>query len=197
MAIDDANSANPTCDFTPFPGGAYDLYIMGSDLGWGSFSRTFAGGLVIDLTSPHATLTTQSDTAVSPKLQGNVDDPNARVEVTIGGKTFQATNNGDGTWTIPAGIVGPLVLGTYDVIVKTTDLAGNTATNNYTLTIVQAPSGGGTGGQTTSNNGSLQGSNGGLANTGTDMYAAMAIAMLAILLGVGGVYRGLRSKFAR
>ena len=39
------------------------------------------------------------------------------MQVTVNGSTYTATNNGDGTWTLPADVIAPgLTDGTYDVV---------------------------------------------------------------------------------
>ena len=44
----------------------------------------------------------------TPQLTGTVDDPTAVVEVTVNGNTYLATNNGDGTWTLPDDTIAAL-----------------------------------------------------------------------------------------
>ncbi len=41
----------------------------------------------------------------SPELSGTVSDPDAIVIVRVNGVPYKATNNGNGTWTLPAGTV--------------------------------------------------------------------------------------------
>lgn len=135
--INDANSSDPFYDFTPLPEGAYDIYIYGTNFDYQPFSKNFAAGLVIDLTNPNATLTTDSG-SVSPALRGVVDDPTAKVEVTINGHTYTAQNNGDGTWVLGAGIIAPLAPGDYQVVITVTDLAGNNTTTTKTIRILGA-----------------------------------------------------------
>jgi hypothetical protein len=66
---------------------------------------------------------------LTPELTGGVEDPDAVVNVTVAGKTYVAVNNRDGTWILPDNTVNPpLEVGTYDVPVTATDLAGNMAT---------------------------------------------------------------------
>lgn len=62
----------------------------------------------------------------SPALTGTVDDPRAEVKVKVGGKTYTAVNNGNGTWTLPDNtITPPLSDGYYNVEPMATDPAGN------------------------------------------------------------------------
>lgn len=134
--IDDANSADPTYDFTALPEGTYDIYIMSNGLANHDFTHDFPGGLIVDLTAPNATLTTASGVA-SPGLTGTVDDPAATVTVTINGQTYTATNNGNGGWTIAPGVIDPLSVGTHTVQITVTDVAGNASMTNASLTILR------------------------------------------------------------
>jgi hypothetical protein len=62
---------------------------------------------------------------VTPPLTGAVTDPAATVAVTVNGVEYAATNNGDGTWTVPDGtITPPLPHGVYDVLVTATNAGG-------------------------------------------------------------------------
>lgn len=132
-----------TVDFSPLPEGKYDVYFSGFDLVSQPFTKAFPSALIVDLTAPTATLVTLSaNDTVSPQLNGSVSDTIASVTVTLtgpDGKTygpFAARNNGDSTWTLPAGTIQPgLILGAYSVKVAVTDLAGNTTTSDYQLTI--------------------------------------------------------------
>ena len=131
----------------PSPEGEYDVYFVGYDVSYQTFTKEFPGGLVVDFTGPTATLVTDSakDT-VSPELNGTVSDTMAKVEVSLTSPDgtvlgpFTARNNGDGTWTLPTGTIQPgLTLGAYDVKITVTDLAGNTYSENKTLTISASP----------------------------------------------------------
>lgn len=74
---------------------------------------------------------TTPDTA--PALHGTVDDPTARVAVEVGGRTYQAVNNGDGTWSLPDDTISPALLsGTYDVKATATDSLNNVGTDDTT-----------------------------------------------------------------
>lgn len=104
-------------------------YTPGSNVSFGATDiKLFAKWL--DSTPPNpATLTTTNSTSASPELSGLVDDPSDVVTITIGDKTYTAINNGDGTWTLPAGSIYPeLSLGIYSISITTTDSAGNSVT---------------------------------------------------------------------
>ncbi|MDK8756555.1 BapA/Bap/LapF family prefix-like domain-containing protein, partial [Acinetobacter radioresistens] len=53
-----------------------------------------------DQTVPQATLDTLLTNDTTPGLSGTVNDPTARIEVSINGSTYQAINNGDGSWSL-------------------------------------------------------------------------------------------------
>ena len=62
----------------------------------------------------------------APQVTGTVDDPDATIGVTVAGNEYNAVNNGDGTWTLPAETIHPpLANGTHDVEAAATDAAGN------------------------------------------------------------------------
>jgi len=73
--------------------------------------------VVVDNVPPVVTVNTLTTTDTTPALSGTVDDATATVTVTVGGNTYTATNNGDGTWTLADNTVSPaLAVGTYDVV---------------------------------------------------------------------------------
>lgn len=73
------------------------------------------------------TLLTNDNT---PELTGTVDDPDAAIEVTVGGNSYSAINNSDGTWRLADDTISPALSdGTYDVAVTAIDLASNTGTD--------------------------------------------------------------------
>jgi hypothetical protein len=76
----------------------------------------------------------------TPELTGNVNDPNAKVEVTVAGKTYDAVNDGKGRWRLQRGTIQPrLADGTYDVNVVATDRAGNVGKAKGRLTVDTTP----------------------------------------------------------
>jgi surface protein len=98
-----------------------------------------------DTVASTASITPLLSNSGSPALSGTVSDPSAVVTVTVNGTTYTATNNGDGTWSLPAGTIAPaLADGAYDIVVTATDGVGNTGTDSTTdeLTIDKtAPTG--------------------------------------------------------
>ena len=61
----------------------------------------------------------------SPALAGTISDPAASVSVRVNGSYYAATNNGDGTWSLPRGDIYPaLAANTYDVVVVGVSASG-------------------------------------------------------------------------
>jgi hypothetical protein len=84
---------------------------------------------ILDTTAPVVTVDGLTTTDTTPELTGGVDDLSAAVRVTVNGRDYDATNNGDGTWTLADDTISPaLEGGTYDVTVTATDAAGNVGT---------------------------------------------------------------------
>ncbi len=82
--------------------------------------------VAIDLTAPKVTFNPKSTNDNTPQLGGTVDDPTATVQVTINGTTYNATNNGDGTWTLADdAITNALGDGSYNIVVRAIDPSGN------------------------------------------------------------------------
>jgi glycosyl hydrolase family 113/subtilase family protein/beta-agarase/YXIM esterase-like protein/Big-like domain-containing protein/PKD domain-containing protein len=78
----------------------------------------------------------------SPALTGTVSDNGAAIKVIVDGNTYSATNNGDTTWALPAGLILPaLSAGTYDVQVVAIDTDGGVGSDVTTneLTVNHAP----------------------------------------------------------
>ncbi len=78
----------------------------------------------------------------SPRLFGRIDEPEVPVDVTVGGNTYEATNQGDGSWVLDEWIIDPpLAPGVYDVTVSAVDALGNVGTDSTVdeLTVLAAP----------------------------------------------------------
>ena len=87
--------------------------------------------IAYDATAPVVGVDVFGTSISSPQLTGTIDDNGASIAVNVAGNSYAAVNNGDGTWTLAAGIITPgLTDGTYDVIVTATDLVGNAGTDN-------------------------------------------------------------------
>ncbi|WP_180044710.1 Ig-like domain-containing protein, partial [Acinetobacter sp. YH16039] len=94
-----------------------------------------ADGFVVDLVAPVVTVNDSNTNDSTPALGGTVNDPTAIVVVEVDGVEYQATNNGDGTWTLADNVLPPLLDGSYPVKVTATDPAGNSSTDTGSLTV--------------------------------------------------------------
>ena len=76
-----------------------------------------------------------------PRLTGTVTDPAASMTVRVNGSYYAATNNGDGTWSLPQADIATLGPGTYNVVavgVNTSGVAAFDLSTNQ-LIIATAP----------------------------------------------------------
>ena len=123
--------------------GKYNVTVSATDTLGNTGTDATTNELTIDATAPVVAVSPLTTNDSTPKLTGTVDDPTAIVKVTVNGTTYTATNNGDGTWTLPDNTITPgLANGTYDVTTVATDALGNASTDptNKELTInVAAP----------------------------------------------------------
>jgi hypothetical protein len=119
--------------------GTYDVQVEATVDGVTGTDETLYE-LVVDMTAPTVTMDPVVDPGDSPALSGTVTEPTATVVVTVDGTDeYTATNNGDGTWTLPEGTIAPLSEDTHDVSVTATDAAGNTGSHETTITIHVPP----------------------------------------------------------
>ncbi len=81
--------------------------------------------VVIDTHAPIVTFHPQSTVGLKPTIKGDVDQTDTQVWVTVDGHTIEASVDETGYWTIAAGEVPALAVGTYDVQVHAVDAAGN------------------------------------------------------------------------
>ncbi len=90
---------------------------------------------VVDAVAPTVAVTTALTNDSTPALTGTVNDPTAKVVVTVDGVNYPATNNGDGTWTLADNTLPVLTDGPHTVTVTATDPAGNVGTTNAVVTV--------------------------------------------------------------
>ena len=121
-------------DITPdLTDGVYSIIVTATDLAGNESTDSSSDELTIDTSAPAVTINTLETNVESPELTGTIDDPTASLELVVNGETYAPVNNGDGTWTLPAGAITPaLIDGIYDVAVTATDNAGNTGTDATT-----------------------------------------------------------------
>ncbi|MEO1470864.1 MAG: M10 family metallopeptidase C-terminal domain-containing protein, partial [Pseudomonadota bacterium] len=105
------------------------LYTVAVEDG-GTTGQASAGyRITVDGTAPVVTVDAVSGEASAPALGGTLNDPTADVTVRVDGRTYDAQNDGDGTWSLAAGTLTGLAPGDYDVAVTATDAVGNAGTD--------------------------------------------------------------------
>uniref|UniRef100_UPI00300ACF6E Ig-like domain-containing protein n=1 Tax=Acinetobacter ursingii TaxID=108980 RepID=UPI00300ACF6E len=96
---------------------------------------------VVDGVAPVVSLDNLLTNDNTPALHGTVDDPSAKVTVVVDGVSYPATNNGDGTWTLPDNTLPALTDGSHTILVNAADAAGNSNTISKDISIdTTAPS---------------------------------------------------------
>ena len=97
---------------------------------------TVPNALTIDTVAPTVSLDDRSPyTSRSPGFSGTISEPGAQVRVNINGRDYPANNHGNGTWSLPSGVVNQLASGTYTITITATDAAGNVTVHTRTITI--------------------------------------------------------------
>jgi len=133
-AVNHGNGTWTLADDTiaPLSEGIYDVVATATSTAAleGTDATTYE--LVVDFTPPAVTVNALTTKKTAPDLSGSVDEPDATVVVTLNGKEYTATNNGNGTWSLAGSKVSALTPGVYDVAVKATDAAGNEGTDATT-----------------------------------------------------------------
>ncbi|MBW4515173.1 MAG: DUF4347 domain-containing protein [Timaviella obliquedivisa GSE-PSE-MK23-08B] len=108
----------------------YSITVKAIDAAGNTSPASSPLSVTIDALPPKVTFTPLQTNDTTPALTGKIDDPNAVVEVKIGGVTYQATNKGDGTWFIPDNTIAPLAEGGFDILVTARDKQGNSGIDN-------------------------------------------------------------------
>ena len=121
----------PDNTLPPLPDGTYDIAVFGLDQAGSTGTDPTQDELIVDTTAPVSTVDILITADSTPELTGTVDDPDARITVTLNGNSYNAINNGDGTWLLPDNTISPpLSDGAYNVLLLTVDPAENTATDS-------------------------------------------------------------------
>ncbi len=116
--------------------GVYEVLAVGTDTAGNLGNDQTFNELIIDNAAPVVTVDTLFTNSDSPELTGTISDidPNTAISVNVDGNNHLATNNGDGTWTLAAGVINPnLADGVYEVVVTATDTVGHIGTDATTL----------------------------------------------------------------
>ena len=95
--------------------------------------------LTIDTTAPTITINPLTTRDKTPEIVGTVNDPQAKISITIDGINYDGINNGDGSWVLTDNtIANPLANGNYSIIASATDPAGNFSQSEDQL-VIAAP----------------------------------------------------------
>ena len=111
----------------PLGVGTHDVVVEATDPAGNVAADATTNELTIEPPAPIVTVDPLITPDRTPALAGTVSDPDAAIVVTIDGRPYDATNQGDDTWTLADDAISPpLADGTYDVQVAATSLAGKT-----------------------------------------------------------------------
>ena len=113
------------------PEGETEVTVVATDPAGNSTTETEM--IIIDTTAPTLTVDTTPTSDATPIISGTITEGDATIVVTIGGTDYDATNNGDGTWSVP--ITDTLPDGENTITVEATDPAGNTSTETVILSV--------------------------------------------------------------
>lgn len=125
------------------PNQTYEVQVTVVDLAGNEGFDTTQQELTVDTIAPLVTLEDIAANTPTPTISGTIDDPSARIQVTLGSDIIgEAIIDGDTgeTWTLPiepllADETYPLEDGTYNLLVTVLDTAGNSSTDTATLIV--------------------------------------------------------------
>ncbi len=133
----DTSSDTPTSGtFTPLSEGGNEVVVTSTDSIGNSTQDTTTDEITIDTTAPSIpTVNSLTTNDTTPVISGT-GEPGTTMTVEIGGATYSVVADVDGNWSIDtetdtptSGTFNPLTEGNYDVVVTSTDDAGNSSTD--------------------------------------------------------------------
>ncbi|AKH33147.1 hypothetical protein XF24_00824 [candidate division SR1 bacterium Aalborg_AAW-1] len=71
------------------------------------YNTSLSSGQIYTIYAKPATLTTSLVMTGSPLLTGTIQGPLDSIFITLNGTTYTGTNHGNGTWSLPSGIISP------------------------------------------------------------------------------------------
>jgi len=80
--------------------GVYEVAVTATDIFARVGSDATNNELEIETGAPVVTINPLVTADTTPELSGTINDISATINVTVGGNTYAAANNGDGTWTL-------------------------------------------------------------------------------------------------
>ncbi|WP_200802141.1 Ig-like domain-containing protein, partial [Halomonas cupida] len=120
-------------DLSSLVDGEITVTAEGTDAAGGALSLTDT--TTLDATAPTVALDPLTTGDATPALSGTVDDPDATITVSVDGTDYDATNNGDGTWSLPDDTLAALPEGDNTITVTATDAAGNETAVDATVSV--------------------------------------------------------------
>ncbi len=136
----DTETATPISGtFTPLSEGTYDISLTSTDAAGNTSIDATTNELVIDLTAPATpTVVSQTTNDTTPILTGTAE-AGSTITVVVAGATYTTTADGSGNWTVntevatpTSGTFNPDTNGTNEVVVTSTDAAGNSTSDAST-----------------------------------------------------------------
>jgi len=134
-AINNGDGTWTLPETSPLPDGTTEIVVVATDPAGNETTET--AEITVDTVDPIVTIDPMNTSDSTPVITGTTDDDTAAIVVTIGGEEQTATNNGDGTWTLP--VTNPLPEGDTVITVVATDPAGNSTTETETIIIDSTP----------------------------------------------------------
>lgn len=172
------------------PDGVYALSVQQVDLAGNTSGTSPSIDVTVDTEAPSATANSTSSYSTQPAMSGTVDEPVVRISVTVNGATYTAVRSGL-SWSIAAGAIAALPVGTHSISIETEDLAGNSRSQPAlaTITVLGDTDGDGIVDEDErAAGGSLDGNADGTpdwqqATVATRMHAALGVSMTLQLVG--------------
>jgi len=90
----------------------------------------------VDNTAPEVTIDSLTTTDTTPPISGTINDNTAAITLAVGGNSYTASNNGDGTWELADNVVSPLSVGTHNAVATATDAMGNVGVDSTTGEVI-------------------------------------------------------------
>ena len=109
--------------------GTYSVEVSATDV-LGN-TTTVTGQLIIDTTGPVITFNPLLTNDETPALSGTINELTSAFDLTVDGSTYPATNNGNGTWSLPDNTIAALAEGSFDISIAAVDQLGNTSNESF------------------------------------------------------------------
>ncbi|WKX76576.1 Ig-like domain-containing protein [Zobellia laminariae] len=141
--IDTETAIADSGSFTPNVNGTNEVAVTSTDAAGNSTDDVTTLELTIDTTDPAIpTVESQITNDITPVITGTAE-ANSTLEIEVGGAIFTTTADASGNWTldtetvaVESGVFAPNVNGANEVVVTSTDAAGNSAVDITTLELI-------------------------------------------------------------